>query len=226
VVQHWFRQTILLAAMEPIGHQRILPSQRTFAIFTRDASEGSDAQEPHMLTQPEHNHSNSLGSPLSGRLDASAELVVLRQDLALLVADVARLVEARSAQVKVFAADNVEAGLEASRNTIRAYPVTSIAVAAVIGATVAVMITSQPRRPNLSARLSHAVPNVTRADLAEMAHHLQRSASTAAHGSGLASAFERVVDSVSSIDAKSSLMPALEKAGAWLSSLRSSVVGK
>jgi hypothetical protein len=179
-----------------------------------------------MLSPVEYDRSNSVGAPISNNLDATADLVVLRQDLALLVGDVARLVEARAAQAKACATDSVTAGLDASRSTIRAYPVTSIAVATVIGAAVAIMITSQPRRPNLSARLGHMVPDITRADLGEMVHHLQRSASTAAHGSGLASAFERVVDSVSSIDAKSSLTPALEKAGAWLSSLRTSVVGK
>jgi ElaB/YqjD/DUF883 family membrane-anchored ribosome-binding protein len=179
-----------------------------------------------MLSPVEYDRSNSVAAPVSSSPDATAELVVLRQDLASLVADVARLVEARATQAKAFAVQNVEAGLDATRSTIRAYPVTSIAVATVIGAAVAIMITSQPRRPNLYARLGHIVPNVTRSDLAEMVHHLQRSASTAVQGSGLASAFERVVDSVSSIDARSSLTPALEKAGAWLSSLRTSVVGK
>jgi hypothetical protein len=179
-----------------------------------------------MLSPVEYDRSNSVAAPVSSSPDVTAELVVLRQDLALLVADVARLVEARAIQAKAFAVENVEAGLDATRSTIRAYPVTSIAVATVIGAAVAIMITSQPRRPNLSARLGHIVPNVTRPDLAEMVHHLQRSASTAVQGSGLASAFERVVDSVSSIDARSSLAPALEKAGAWLSSLRTSVVSK
>jgi ElaB/YqjD/DUF883 family membrane-anchored ribosome-binding protein len=162
--------------------------------------------------------------------DRSDEYAELRRELAAIAGDVKSIVETRAAQVQQLATDTAEAGLDATRETIRDYPVTSIAVAAILGAALAIALTPAPRRPSLAARIgnfgSHYVPDVTRADLNDMARHLQRSASQAVQGSPLAAAFERVVDSVSSIDPKSSLTPALEKAGAWLSSLRASMGGK
>lgn len=179
-----------------------------------------------MLSPAGYDSSNSVGAPVDSSDDQSSDLETLRQELAQLVGDVGRIIEARAAQAKQVAVVGVEVGLDASRNTIRAYPVTSIAVATIVGASLAIMLTTPSRRPSLSARLGHMMPDVTRSDLNDMARQWQRSASQAAQGSGLASAFERVVESVSSIDPKSSFMPAMEKAGAWLNSLRSSMGGK
>ena len=65
---------------------------------------------------------------------------------------------------------------------------------------------------------------MTRTGLGEMAEGLLLSDSSA--GSSLLSAFERVVDSVSTIDPKSSLATTLEKAAAWIGSLPGTVSGK
>ena len=65
---------------------------------------------------------------------------------------------------------------------------------------------------------------VSSADFSDMAKSVQRSA--ASSGSSVLAAFERLADSVSSIDPKSSLVPALEKAANWFNSLRGSAKGK
>jgi ElaB/YqjD/DUF883 family membrane-anchored ribosome-binding protein len=179
-----------------------------------------------MLNTESSKLTNSVGATAGNSHDRSAEYADLRRELAMIASDVGAIIETRAAQAKQLATDAAEASLESTRETIREYPVSSIAVATVLGAVIAIALTSPPRRPSLAARIGHYVPEVTRADLNDMARQLQRSASHAVHGSSLSSAFERVVDSVSSIDPKSSLTPALEKAGAWLSSMRASIGGK
>lgn len=183
-----------------------------------------------MLTPDTLDQTNSTGATPTHHAERAAQLAELRRDLAAIVADVAQVVEQRAAQMKDGVVDGAEAGLDATRQTIRSYPLASLGAAALLGAAVAVMLTPTPQRSSglsrLSGRLSDWTPDVTRADLDAMARRLQRSVSQAANGSSLASTFERVIDSVSSIDAKSSLTPALEKAGAWLSSMRGAIGGK
>ena len=178
-----------------------------------------------MLNAESSDLTNSVGAMTGNTHDRSAEYAELRRELAMITSNVGIIIETRAAQAKQLATDAAEASLETTRDTIRDYPVTSIAVATLLGAAIAIAL-SPPRRPSLAARMGNYVPDVTRADLNDMARQLQRSASHAVRGSSLSSAFERVVDSVSSIDPKSSLTPALEKAGAWLGSLRSSMGGK
>jgi ElaB/YqjD/DUF883 family membrane-anchored ribosome-binding protein len=179
-----------------------------------------------MLNAERSELSTTIGAATGNGHDRSAEYAELRRELGMIASNVSIIIETRAAQAKQMAAEAAEAGLETTRETIRDYPVTSIAVATILGAAIAIVLTAPPRRPSLTARLGHYIPEITRADLNDMARQLQRSASHAVHGSSLSSAFERVVESVSSIDPKSSLTPALEKAGAWLSSLRTAMGGK
>jgi len=152
--------------------------------------------------------------------ERAAQIAELRKDLASLVAEVAQVVEARAMQAKDATVEAVDTGLGATRECIRSYPVASIATATVIGAALAtLLVPSRPQRSGV-ARLRAWAPDITRADLREMAGELQRTASRNLNGSSLLPTFERVVDSVSSIDPKTTLTPALEKAGSWLSSLR------
>ena len=155
--------------------------------------------------------------------DRAAKLAEVRADLAALVDAVKKLAEARASQVKHAAIEGAEVGVDYARDTIRSHPIPAIAVAAVVGAAMAVALIPAARRPP-TARLGDWAPDITRANLGEMAQGLQRSA--ASTGSSLLSVFERVVDSVSSIDPKSSLTPTIEKATAWLSSLRGTMNGK
>lgn len=155
--------------------------------------------------------------------DRAAKLAAVRADLAALVADVTRVVEARASQAKDAAIYGAEAGVNVARDTIRLHPIPAITISAVVGAAIAVALTPASRQPR-PARLADRTSDVIRGNLGEMAQGLQRSASST--GSSLLSAFERVVDSVSTIDPKSSLTPTIEKAAAWLSSLRETMSGK
>lgn len=175
------------------------------------------------MPTPDSSHDfQSSGAMHDTTDDRSARLAEVRADLVTLVADVKRVVEARASQVKDAAIDGAEAGVDFARDTIRSHPIPAIAIAAVVGAAIAVALTPAVQKPR--SRLPDWAPDITRTNLGEMAQGLQRSASST--GSSLLSAFERVVDSVSTIDPKSSLTPTLEKAGAWLSSLRATMSGK
>ena len=155
--------------------------------------------------------------------DRVAKLAEIRAELTSLVADVTKLVESRATQVKDAAIQGAEAGIDVARDTIRSHPIPAIAIAAVLGAAIAVALVPTSRHSR-SSRLTDWAPDLSRAHLGEMAQGLQRSASST--GSSLLSAFERVVDSVSTIDPKTSLTPTIEKAAAWLSSIRGSIIGK
>jgi hypothetical protein len=175
-----------------------------------------------MLTSDKLTQMKSNRSPAHDRDDLDATLAELRTDLASLVADVKQVVEARAARAK----DAAEIGLDAARGTIRSYPVASLAVATLVGAAAAIALTSGSRQSRQTTRVGDWAQGIARADLQEMFGNLNRSATRMTTGTPLISAFERVVDTVSSMDPKASLTPALEKAGAWLSSLRGSIAGK
>jgi ElaB/YqjD/DUF883 family membrane-anchored ribosome-binding protein len=179
-----------------------------------------------MLTTDSSVLRNSVGATTGNSIDSSTELAELRRELSMIASNVSIIIETRAAKAKQLATDAAQASVDTTRDTIRDYPVTSIAIATILGAAIAVALTPAPRRTSFASRFGNMMPEVTRADLNDMARQLQRSASHAVQGTSLASAFERVVDSVSSIDPKSSLTPALEKAGVWLSSLRTAMGGK
>jgi ElaB/YqjD/DUF883 family membrane-anchored ribosome-binding protein len=151
-----------------------------------------------------------------------ATLVELRNDLATLVAEVKQVVETRSARAQ----EAAHVGLDATRDTIRSNPVASLAIATVIGAAAAMLLVPAKPTTRRLSQLREWTPAITPADLHDIVRNLQQAASRSTSGTPLMSVFERVVDSVSSIDPKASLAPALEKAGAWLNSLRGTVAGK
>lgn len=163
-----------------------------------------------------HEHQSS-GAANKDHDDRAARLAAVRSDLVALVADVKRVVEAKASNVKNSAIDGAEAGVDFSRNTIRAYPIPAVAMAAVVGAVMAMALTPAARQQR-PVRLGHWAAGNTRANLEEMAQGVHQTASST--GTSLLSAFERVVESVSKIDPKSSLTPTLEKAATWLNSLR------
>ena len=109
--------------------------------------------------------------------DRAARLAEVRADLAALVADVKRVAEARASQVKDAAIDGAEAGVDFARDTIRSHPIPAIAIAAVVGAVIAVALIPATRQPR-SVRLADWAPELSRAHLGELAQNLQRSASS------------------------------------------------
>jgi predicted transcriptional regulator len=175
-----------------------------------------------MLTSDSSSHGFSNRSAMNDQDETAATLIELRRDLASILADVKRVVDARAAAAK----DVAEVGLESARETIRTYPASSIALATLIGVAAAIVLTSGAQRPRATTRVRDWSPGITRDDLNDMVGNLQRTASRAVNGAPILSAFERVVDTVSSIDPKATLTPALEKAGAWLNTLRGNITVK
>jgi ElaB/YqjD/DUF883 family membrane-anchored ribosome-binding protein len=151
-----------------------------------------------------------------------ATIAELRNDLAALFDDVKRVVDARAARVQ----ETADVGLDFARETIKSHPVASLAFATVVGAAAAILLVPASRPTSNLSKIRDWAPQLTRADVQEMIGSIQQTASRAAAGTPLLSVFERVVDSVSSIDPKSTLTPTLEKAGAWLNSMRGSITGK
>ncbi len=179
-----------------------------------------------MQTPQTANHTDTTGAGFGDEHERARLLAELRGDLAALVGDVSRIVETRAAAARDATVEGAERGLAATRDTIRAYPVAALATALIAGAALAVILTPAAPRSSARARLDAWTPDLHRADFDKLAKRLSRAVSQAAPGPSLTSAFERVVESMSSLDAKSSLAPAIEKAGAWLSSMRASIGGK
>lgn len=143
-------------------------------------------------------------------------LLELRKDLAAVVADLTKIVEHRAAQAKAGA----EAGIDTASTMIRSHPVASVAVAVLLGAGVAVAVlpSSRPSRRTLRAH-DWALPAMPAA-FAQTVRDLPSSVANSSTLASLASAFERVVEHIATVDPKSSLTPALQKAGSWLTELR------
>ena len=161
------------------------------------------------------------GGPDHSAPDPSV-LVELRKDLAAIVADLTKVVEHRAAQAKAGAAG----GIDAAASMIRSHPVASVAVAVLLGAGVAVAIlpSSRPSRRSSLAR-DWALPAMPAA-FVQTVRDLPSSVASSSTLSSLASAFERVVEHIATVDPKSSLTPALEKAGVWLNGFRATMGAK
>jgi ElaB/YqjD/DUF883 family membrane-anchored ribosome-binding protein len=188
-----------------------------------------------MLAMPTPNslgdHSNADINDASPDWDARdtdqhrSDLEALRQDLAAVVGDLKKVVEARTAQATATAKAGVEQGLDAARDTIRSHPVTAVTVALLVGAALAIAIIPARRPPTTRQRLAEWVP-ATGAQVTQFAHGVQDRVRSSGTMASLGSALERVIESVSSIDPKTSLAPALKQAGTWFSSLKSALIGK
>jgi hypothetical protein len=155
------------------------------------------AMEPEMLNDRQSDPTYPTGASSVSSLDRSAEYADLRRELEMIASNVDIIIETRSAQAKELATKATAASAESTREMVREYPVTSIVAATLLGSALAVVLTPSPR-PSRAARIGHFMPDVTRADLNEMAGKLQRSASHAVQVSSLPSIFERVVNSISS----------------------------
>jgi len=148
-------------------------------------------------------------------------LLELRKDLAAVVADLSRIVAQRAAQAKAGATD----GIDAANTMIRSHPVASVAAAALLGAGLAAVVLPSARPPRRALR-ARDWPLPTMPAFVQTERDLPSSVAGSSTFSSLASAFERVVEHIATVDPKSSLTPALEKAGTWLSTLRSTMGAK
>lgn len=147
--------------------------------------------------------------------DLSGMVEDARTELAAVVAEMKRIIGERAALAK----EGAEAAGDMARDTIRTYPVASIAASAALGAVIAIALTATrtPSRP----RIASSLRDLSTADMSDWSKQMQRSATST--GSSLLSSLEKVVESVSTIDPKSSLAPTIEKAAGWLGSLKDSI---
>jgi ElaB/YqjD/DUF883 family membrane-anchored ribosome-binding protein len=149
-------------------------------------------------------------------------LAELRKDVAAIVGDLKTIVERRAAE----AGQTVYLAAGETREVIRSHPLAAIGVAILLGAGLARLIV-----PARQARSPYAMP--AWASLQQMPAHLMQTTrefpASVAHSNtfaSLASTLERVVEQISTLDPKSQLSPALEKAGALWNGLRTSLGGK
>lgn len=153
----------------------------------------------------------------SAQETAEATLAELRDSVAALAKEVATIAERRTRAARQTAVDTVEAGASEVRRTIRRQPVVAMAVAAAAGAVLALAIMPRFSRGAPASRWDHWTPNVTRADLHDLADNIQRSVSRAASSAAapITPAFERFVDALTRADAAGSMNSIIEKASGW-----------
>lgn len=141
-------------------------------------------------------------------------LAELRDTVTALAKEVASLAERRAKAAGEAVVSTAEAGVGELRRSIRRQPVVAVAVAAAAGALLALVVV--PRSTPRASRWDRWTPNVTRADLYDLADNIQRSVSRAAGAAAapVAPAFERMVDALSRADT-SSVNTIIEKMGGW-----------
>jgi hypothetical protein len=146
----------------------------------------------------------------------------LRSSVASIADDLKQMVEARGRATKEQAQD----GVKALRKGIRRQPAVAMAIAIAGGAILALIAVPRFGRHAVASRWNAwapsvpPMPSVTRADLYDFAHNMQKSALRAAHSVPLTSSLERLVDAVSKAEPSASLTSAIEKASVWIQKLR------
>ena len=160
----------------------------------------------------------------AGRDDhGSSQLDELRSELATVATEFARLVEDKASQAKDYAMHGASEGIDTTRELIRAQPVAAIVVAAIAGATLALLMTPKKTRTSRLMDRDWSVDN-TKSELNKMLKKMKRSLPDTNRAS-LASSFERMMDSVANVDPKATLVPMWEKLGPLLQSFKKSTVG-
>jgi hypothetical protein len=157
------------------------------------------------------------GAPQTGAKGSSdSTLADLRKSVTAISEELATIAERRTRAIR----EGAEAGSAELRKTIRRQPVLAMGVAAVAGALLALAVV--PRFGSRSAPRSRweawmpNMPQVTRADLHDMAENIQRQVSRAASSVPFSSSVERLVDALSKVEPTSSMNSAVEKIGSWL----------
>jgi ElaB/YqjD/DUF883 family membrane-anchored ribosome-binding protein len=149
---------------------------------------------------------------------AETTITELRDSISALAKEVATIAERRTRAARESAVETAEAGATELRRAIRRQPAVSMAVAAAAGAVLALLVVPRFGRSTTAAvsRWDRYAPNVTRADLYDLADNIQRSVSRAAHSvaAPVTPAFERMVDALSRADT-STFNSILDRAGSW-----------
>jgi chorismate mutase len=161
---------------------------------------------------------------------AESTLAELRDSVADIAKQVADIAEKRTRAARAAAVETAEAGASELRRNIRKQPVVAMAVAAAAGALLAIAFVPRFGRSAPVSRWDRwapNMPNVTRADLYELADNIQRSVTRAANAAAapVAPAFERMVEALSRTDS-SAVSSLLEKAGGWFGKAKDKVEEK
>jgi hypothetical protein len=144
-------------------------------------------------------------------------LADLRKSVTAISEELATIAERRTRVLR----QGAEAGTTEVRRAIRRQPVIAMGVAAVAGALLALAVVprfgaTRTPRSRFDGMMSY-MPQVTRADLHDMADSIQRQVSRAASSVPFSSSVERLVDAISKVEPTSSMNSAVEKLGSWLS---------
>jgi ElaB/YqjD/DUF883 family membrane-anchored ribosome-binding protein len=150
---------------------------------------------------------------------AESSLAEMRDSVAALAKEVADIAERRTRHVRAAAVETAEAGTTEARRAIRRQPILAMGIAAAAGAVLALAVVPRFSRPQPTSRWDAWTPNVTRADLHDMADSIQRSVARAAHSASapLTPSFERLVDALNRTDAQASVTSVIDKLGGWFS---------
>ena len=153
--------------------------------------------------------STTPNSDEQGHHSQSNEMEALREQLSVLSSEVSQIIAGRSEAAKLSA----ERGAEYTRGAVEEYPLASLALAFGAGALIGLAL--MPTR-HVSTDWRHASVNSMRAELADYTKKMKRSIRSSATGRGLMSNFERVADTVSSVDAKATIGPVWNRLITWL----------
>ena len=149
---------------------------------------------------------------------SDSTLADLRKSVTAISEELATIAERRTRALR----EGAEAGTTEVRRAIRRQPVLAMGVAAVAGALLALAVVPRfgvraprSRFDGLMSHMAH-MPQVTRADLYDMADNIQRQVSRAAGSVPFAASVERLVDALSKVDPGTSMNSVVDKLGSWL----------
>ncbi|KWT72633.1 hypothetical protein APY04_0072 [Hyphomicrobium sulfonivorans] len=181
----------------------------------------------HAESEAKNNLSGKATQAGSGGTESAETIADLRATLASLANEVSTIVEQRSRAAASAAAEAVKPHVDTVQQSIRSQPVISMALAAGLGALLAVALV--PRAPRQKTLRERWVPNVTRADLNNLADQLS-SAVSRLHVPSMpampdTSSFERVLSKLAHADPTGPMSNAFDKIAEWALGARKKVNG-
>lgn len=164
----------------------------------------------------------SVNQPVTGSNDGDNDgtIAALRHELSELADQVSQISSMRLEQAKRLA----EAGTAATRGQVEAYPLTSLALAFAGGAAIGLVVMGARPAPKSSRSWRSMDLSDVRGDLADYTEQMKRQIRRAAAKTNLADRFEHMADSVSAADAKSTVMPIVNRVASWLEKARTTAV--
>ena len=141
--------------------------------------------------------------------NGGGEVAALRAQINALTSEVSRIAHERAEAIKRAA----EAGAEYAEQTVDDYPMTTMALAFGFGALIGLAVIPSHRK---SFDWRNPSINSARDELADYTEKLKRSVRNSAVGSNFAANLERVADTVSNVDAKTTIGPVWNRLVSWL----------